>query len=372
MMKKVCILTSVHPPFDTRIFHREAMTLSNAGYKISLIAQADKSEDAYGINVVGIGKSKNRAGRFLKIWKIFKRAIAEKADIYHIHEPELLLIGLAIKFFTNKAVIYDIHEDFPGAARMRHWIPKVIREPIAQFVNIYEPFLSRFLDAVITADDNIKKRFQFKNTVTIFNFPKIDYFLEESKERIKDLIIHPGTLNEERGADIIVKAIEKVKQKFPEVKVLLIGSTHNPEYEKHLKESIKKLNLEDNISLKPAISQKEVISYISKASLGLSLLQPIPKFNKNIPQKIFEYMASGVPFVVSDLPPTRPFIEEYNCGILVNSTDISQISEAIIYLLTNSEEAQKMGQNGRKAVLEKYNWEREAKKLLNLYEKVSK
>ena len=112
---KVCILTSVHPPFDIRIFHKEAKSLARAGYDITLIAQHDKEEIVEGIRIVSLPKPKNRIDRMTRtVWSAYRKAIKIDADIYHFHDSELIPIGLLLKL-RGKRVIYDVHEDFPAS-----------------------------------------------------------------------------------------------------------------------------------------------------------------------------------------------------------------------------------------------------------------
>ena len=96
-MIKICCLTSVHPPFDTRIFHKEATSLAKAGYNVSLVAQHDKDEIVDGIRIVSLPKPKNRIERMTRtVWTAYRKALEIHADIYHFHDPELIPIGLAI------------------------------------------------------------------------------------------------------------------------------------------------------------------------------------------------------------------------------------------------------------------------------------
>jgi glycosyltransferase involved in cell wall biosynthesis len=81
-------------------------------------------------------------------------------------------------------------------------------------------------------------------------------------------------------------------------------------------------------------------------------------------------MACGKPIVGSDLPPISEYVCEANCGILVDPTNVDEVADAINYLMDHPEEANAMGQRGRRAVLDKYNWRNEERKLLNFYRKV--
>ncbi|TEU17385.1 MAG: hypothetical protein E3J21_08470 [Anaerolineales bacterium] len=108
---KVCVMTSVHPPFDPRIFHKEAQTLVQAGYEVVLIAPHDKeSENVDGVHIIGLPRYKRRFYRPLNWWRILRVALRQKADVYHFHDPELLPIGLWLQWWTGKPVVYDVHE----------------------------------------------------------------------------------------------------------------------------------------------------------------------------------------------------------------------------------------------------------------------
>ena len=111
MNKKVCILTSVHTPFDTRIFHKQAKSLLKAGYDVTLIAQHDKDELVGGIRMVALPKPKNRLWRMLGTWRVFKLALKQKAEIYHFHDPELLPWGWLL---ARRSLASGSRESAPG------------------------------------------------------------------------------------------------------------------------------------------------------------------------------------------------------------------------------------------------------------------
>lgn len=109
---------------------------------------------------------------------------------------------------------------------------------------------------------------------------------------------------------------------------------------------------------------------LDETLIGLVLLQPTGDYEDAYPVKLFEYMAAGCAVIASDFPLWRGIVEEAQCGICVDPTDEKAIAEAITQLTNDREQTIKMGQNGRKAVLEKYNWESESDKLVTLYNKI--
>ncbi len=110
--------------------------------------------------------------------------------------------------------------------------------------------------------------------------------------------------------------------------------------------------------------------YLSRAAVGWVAWQPVAKNRKNIPTKLFEYMAYGLPIVSSDLPSTRPFVEQEINGLLVTADSPAAHAAALRRLLSDREEAAKMGRAGRALVETRCNWEAMVPRLLALYETI--
>lgn len=115
------------------------------------------------------------------------------------------------------------------------------------------------------------------------------------------------------------------------------------------------------------ISRKEVNELYGQSRCGFVLYQPAANHFEAQPIKMFEFMAAGLPFVASDFPLWKEIVDEEGCGICVNPTDVCAVSKACCSLLDNPYLAQEMGRKGRQLVMEKYNWNVEENKLLDLY-----
>lgn len=371
MPAKVCILTTVHPPFDPRVFYKQARTLVQAGYDVTLIAQHDREEVVDGVRIIPLPKPRNRFQRIFGLtWQAFRRAIRERADVYHFHDPELLPIGVLLKIFTRAKVIYDVHEDVPQQIITKYWIPAPLRRPLAIVFNVGEKLLARMLDAVVVATEGIAEKFQRLNPVVVHNYPNLGMLPTPSSvpcERKEKVLVYVGGISKIRGAFEMVRALEYL-DRFDNLRLDLIGKFEPSE----LAQELQRLPGYQRVRFFGWLQPPEVYEHLKKVDIGLACLHPEPRFTIAWPVKLFEYMAAGLPVVASNFPLWREIVEGNRCGICVDPLDPKEIAQAIEYLLTHPEEARRMGENGRRAVLEKYNWEREAEKLLKLYAEIVK
>lgn len=364
--RKACILSSVHPAFDDRIFHRQAKTLVQAGYTVTLIAQHEKEEVVDGTRIIALPKPKNRFSRIFGLtWRTFRLSILQRAEIYHFHDPELLPIGVPLKLFMRAKVIYDVHEDVPEQILTKHWIPKVLRPSIAKVFNSVEKISARFMDAIIVATEGIAEKFRGLNPIVVHNYPDLQMLPNPSTLRKKSqakVLVYIGGISKIRGAVEMIRALEYLNPEL-NVHLELMGGFDPPILEKELQ----KLPGYRWAQFLGFIKPPEVYERLRGADIGLVCLHPEPRFILAWPVKLFEYMASGLPVVASNFPLWKQIVEGNKCGICVNPLEPKEIAGAIEYLLTHPEEAEIMGENGRRAVVEKYNWNQESRKLLELY-----
>jgi len=368
MMKKICHLTSVHPAFDIRIFYKECKTLLQAGYEVVLIAPHEREEEVEGVRIQAFPKARNRFERMTQIlWQIYKTAIKENADLYHFHDVELIPVGILLKLH-NKKVIYDVHEDYSQALLSREWIFPWLRPQVTRMVKVAEWAGTKLFDGIVTATPQIANLFPPSKTITIQNFPIIDEFAEDTarpyQERLQ-VLIYLGAISVLRGVKEMVAAMSYLP-KTSEAKLWLAGKFSPAE----LETEIGKQPGWDRVNFLGWQSHEEVLSVIGKARLGLLLLHPIPNHITSRPNKLFEYMAGGIPVIASNFPLWREIIEGAGCGVLVDPFDIKRVAESIKWLLEAPEEAEKMGKRGQEVAFEHYNWDIEGQKLLQFYDSI--
>jgi glycosyltransferase involved in cell wall biosynthesis len=365
MAVKVCHFTSAHPRNDIRIFIKECRSLAAAGYDVSLVVADGKGDELNsGVRILDAGKSSGRISRMtITVWRVYKRALAINADIYHFHDPELIFVAWLLKI-KNKKVIYDVHEDLPRQLHGKHYLGKFSASVIAFFVELLEDFFAKRFTAIITVTPFIYNRFQKLNPAgeMICNFPRLEEFNNEGIVAAKqNEICYVGSITEERGIIELIKALEKI-----DTNLNLVGPFGTEE----LRERVIKMPAWEKVNETGVLGRSEVGKTIAQSKVGLSVLRELPNYVNAYPIKIFEYMAAGIPVVASDFPLWKEIVEGNNCGICVRADDINAIVDAVSKLLKDENLANQMGENGKRAVKEKFNWEAESRKLLAFYEKL--
>lgn len=363
---RICHFTSVHPRYDTRIFIKECNSLVNNGFDVTLIVADNlNNEIKNGINIINVGS--DNEGRIKRMthtaFKIYRELRKNNYDIFHFHDPELLPIALLLKF-KGKRVIYDIHEDTPRDILSKNWIKKWQRNLVSKCIEKVENFTAKRFTHLITATPFIEKRFKklTKNVTNINNYPLINELSSDIKwDNKKKQICFIGGINVERGIYEIIDALESI-----DIELILAGEFETDIIEKKSKEKEgwKKVNYLGHIN------RDRAKSVLAESIAGLVTYHPEPNHINAQPNKIFEYMSAGIPVIVSNFSLWRQIIETNKCGICVDPLNSIEISEAIQFLKINPDQALKMGLNGKRAVEEIYNWEKEEKKLISIYNSV--
>lgn len=237
--KKVCILTTVHPPFDGRIFHRAAKTLANSGYNVTLIAIHDRCEIVDGIRIIPLAKRTTRLSRMFGTLSMLVLAIKQKADFYHFHDPELLPVGILLKILTNAKVIYDVHEDHPKTMLSKYYLPRSFRPYMSCIFDIFEKSVSKLFDHIIPATEGIEKNFKHlsNKTSVVKNYPTQRAVSNRKYNRKaasdQHTLICTSGFAEHYGIYEEIKCLGFIRD-F-NVKLKLIGKFHTKEFEDKLK-----------------------------------------------------------------------------------------------------------------------------------------
>lgn len=367
-------LTTVHAIGDTRVLHKECRSLVDEGFDVALIACHPQDEVTATVPVIGIGMPRNRFDRATrKAFQLLLRALGEKADVYHFHDPELIWVGLVLKAFGKK-VVYDVHEDVPLQIMNKFWINPVAKRPLAGAARFAERLAGRFLDGIVTATPSIaektipgtrKRVFPANKTVVVQNFPEIGLASQINDKPFAErsnAFVYVGGLSAQQGLMEMLEAFDKLPEGLHGT---LAGRF------KQLKDEATSAPGWTRVNYPGEVGRTEVVSALRDARVGIVIDHPITNYVDAYSTKMFEYMACGIPVICSNFPLWEQIVAETGCGVTVDPFDTDAVAEALTRYNTDHELARTTGESGRQAILNRLNWKVEFSGLLELYRRIS-
>lgn len=363
--------TTVHPRSDTRIRLKEVATLAATfNCEVKLYVQDGRGDDVDAVGGYTIvdtgtpppGRLRRMTFGAVRMYLAVRRA---RPTIAHFHDPELLPWALLLRLDGVK-VIYDVHEDAPATVLSKEYLPAILRRPIAWGVRRFERLADQLCSAIVAATPAIQQNFS-GCAILVQNFPlqaELALPTPAPYEGRAPYIAYVGGISAIRGAREMVEAITRVH--VPEARLQVAGA-FSP---RSLEAALTNHPGWSRVDFHGWAGRKEVAEILRGVRAGLVLFHPLPNHIRAQPNKLFEYMAAGLPVIASDFPLWRKIVEGAGCGLLVDPQDPPAIAKAIQWILDHPAEAAAMGQRGRKAVEARFNWDVEAEKLVVLYKQL--
>jgi len=366
------MFSSVHPWTDGRVFHREAVALTDIA-DIELHAVADfEHRKVDGVDVYGVPLWQGPLDRIKSLWLLWKRIYKSDARVFHFHDPELLLLTPFIKLFKKGQVVFDVHEHYPMMMLEKEYIPLPLRKLISYVFSFIEQILLFFVDWVIYTTGHVGERYvarKGKQAFQVNNVPEIGLFAEEPPawEERKKNVVFLGNMTPIRGIPQILEAFKIVHKEAPEYVLELYGHFYTPEYKQSIVELIEKTGLQDAIKLHGRYDYREMDKILYQSRIGMITYLTLPNNMACMPNKMFEYMGAGLGIIASDFDNYREVIVEHNAGLVVVPEDVEGIAAHMLTLIRNPEIAQTYSSNARKAFKEIFNWDIEKQHFLKTY-----
>jgi len=363
----VCHLTSVHGYEDVRILLRECRSLAAAGYATHLVAPGAPDGLVHGVRLHGVTRRTGRVARMLRtVGEVYTAAVRVDADLYHFHDAELIPVGLLLRARGRK-VIYDIHEDVPRDLVTRDYLPGAAKPMLQWLVERIENFAGRRFSGLVPATPAIAARFRRLNRplAVINNYPLLDEWGSLDGMPWTDrpfAVAYVGAVSLDRGLIQMVQAIGDLRE--PSQAHLELAGTFAPPEPRTL---AARLEGWARVRELGQLSREDVRRVLGRVRAGLLLYHPAPNNVESQPNKLFEYMAAGLPVIASDFPLWREIVAGTGCGLLVDPLDSRAIAQAIEYVLTHAADAEAMGRRGRRAFEERFNWSMEERRFLDFY-----
>ena len=362
--KKVAHLTSVHQVSDVRIFQKECKSLVKAGYDVVLVGNGESTKFPGEPTVIGIKHVRSRAVRVALSWvQVLRAALRTGASAFHLHDPELIVAGLILKLL-GKVVIFDCHEYYAQDMLDREYIAPSLRKFLARMVRIALRLADKYFDGIVVAAPGMLRDFANKNTTVLNNYPEWEIGATTTKQLSErpPLIAYVGSICERRGIREIVAALEIVAEST-EVKLLLCGRFTPPE----LFDEMRCQPGWQFVDYRGLVSRDEMQHLLDDAIAGLVIFWDISNHRESSPNKLFEYMALGLPSIVTDFPSWREFLDPVGTSLTVDPRDPRELARKISWIISNRSEAEQMGKRGQQAAREQFNWMSESRKLIALY-----
>ncbi|MGA1077189.1 MAG: glycosyltransferase family 4 protein, partial [Ilumatobacteraceae bacterium] len=297
-----------------------------------------------------------------------ERAIAEHSpDIIQAHD--MFVAGSAFAARPPITVVLDLHEHYPAATEVYRTAYPTLKRALFgafQYRRRMERIETRYINKsalTLTVTEEATERVINKcPSATVATVPNVERqgfgvagsVADEPRRAAEFSMTYVGSFENHRGLDTVVRAVALMKNPF--LKVELIGA-RDSDYVRWLRDEIVRLNIGDSVVLHEWIPSGEVSRAIDSADLALVPHAPNDQTNATLPHKLFQYMARGKPVLVSSCPPLAKHIRAADSGFVFTAGDERDCARAITEALERRGDLQQLGENGRRYVTEKMNWE---------------
>lgn len=369
-MAGIIHFTTVHPRDDSRIRSKMVASLHRRfPGQVALYVQDGLGDetDAAGFRIIDTGPRLRRLRRMsLGGWRMMRAVIRARPRIAHFHDPELLPWAVFLRLFGIK-VVYDVHEDYPEAITQNYRLPNVARKLLPPVVRVVEWLGAKFINGIVLCAPTIAWRFPSYKSIIVHNYPMASEFHAPGDQPMRTRppeVAYIGTITLNRNILGMIDAVELARDSGAVLRLAGHFTVASDEAVARAHPGWKRVQFDG------WVSRQDVADILKSVRAGLLLIKPIKHEMVSYPIKLFEYMAAGVPVIASDFPVWREFVAKAGCGILVDPMDPEAIAHAIRWMIDNPDEAQAMGERGRRAVLDEYSWENEADTLFQFYEQL--
>ena len=363
--QRTCVITTVHYCFDTRIYYRQIRSLSKK-YVVDYYAPSSGGER--NIQCSGtftpLRTARSKVGRIVTQLQLLKLLAGKNYSLYHLHDPELIPLGLILKLLKKK-VVFDVHENVLTDIKTKQYIKPALRAIIYLiFKGLFYAAQKQF-DWFFLAESSYRKVMTSDKYEMVYNYPRLKEMEIPSNKRWPHGMVYVGSITAERGIWNMLSVFQRVQRVLPDSILHLIGPIDDEGLEAEITQWISNNSLTDNVRLYGRMPNERVFDIMRHNTIGLCLLEAT--FRDIWPTKLFEYMMTSLAVVASDFALWKDIIEESKCGVAVNPHYYDEMAEYITSLLRDEKRLMELGTNGLRAVKSRYNWTTEEQKLLNVY-----
>ncbi len=390
-MKALCIWDSEYP-WDIRV-EKTCETLIDNGWEMHIVCRNSlrkQVEECYkGIFLHRIPYLPKKFGKLnemftfpiffspIWLWRINQVVKKHSIDIIIVRDLPMALAGIIVGKFRNLPVVLDMAECYPEMIRLIwKFEPFKIHNILVRntiIVDFIERLVLRYIDHIFVMIEESKQRllnknFPEKKITLVSNTPILKNFRDVeatfpgnlAKQEGKLILLYAGILDFNRGLDTVIESLKEYIKINSDIFLLIIGTGNCEEY---LKKMVRKLKLESYVGFEGWVDNKIIPEYIASSDVCLVPHHKCSHWDNTIPNKLFDYMATAKPVLISNVIPMQRIVQQTNCGLVYNDYDNKSLVSQLLRL-RNSEMRSELGQNGKKAVQEYYNWDTDSSRML--------
>ncbi|MEZ8018145.1 hypothetical protein ACED63_06950 [Vibrio splendidus] len=353
-------LTSVHTRKDPRVFHKICKSLSEHYSTTLIVADGLDNETIDNINIVNV--SNGKPGRLKRVlfssFNVVWTGYKSKCEIFHIHDPELLIPSLFLKVMGKK-VVYDIHENIRIQVAHKKWLPKHTRAFASFLVGLIEDFCCKFMDVLIVPQPKMLDMYKGKNkkVILVANYPEFEMKSVESNNLFSMYnLIYSGAITEDRGLYNMLNFLSLDKR----YKLTLAGPISSL-----LLEKARKHPNWDRVDYLGVLARDELYEIYAKSSVGIIMFNNVGQYNMAYSLKLFEYMQNGLYILMPNFGDWKLFNKKYNSGINVDYSDFNSTHEKLARV--SSDDVEDVTLSNRKLIKDIFNWNQQSNNLLECY-----
>ena len=363
---RIAHLTTVHHPFDPRIFRKQLTTLAEAGFEAHLVAPHARSEIQQGVRITALPPVEGRCCRARLHPKLYRAARRLDAALYHFHDPELIPAACLLKRTTGARVIYDMHENYrwhgPAEGRL---------------LRLLERWCFRWVDHVVVANpaqQRIPAAHGAPSTVVANYYkPPDDDFSPLERPPLKDFrLAYTGVMSAARGLLTLVDLAALFQREHPRWRLDLTGVCYLAGDRKKAEERIWEKGAKSALhrtGWDAYVPWRRIIQTCHGAHAGLVLWNRTPHHLETVPTKFYEYLSAGLPILCSDFPLWRRFVERHNCGAVVPPGD-AEAAFAVLKEWTDDPARYRALAANARAAASQYQWSVMGRQLVRLYDRL--
>ncbi len=313
MSRSILVLTSVHQADDPRVRDRTVAVLArHTPVRYATQPPAPRHREDHEWRALPGGRVRRALAGLRLCW-------SQEVALVSLHDPELIPVGLLVRWLRRIPVVLDVHENVPAQLATKDWLAPWLRQPMARAAAAGLRLAEQYL-TITLAEEGYQSLFRHRHPV-FPNYPLAEALPAPRPD--EGYVVYVGDVTEQRGAELAVRAVAGLRHPLP---LHLVGRCQKP-LRRRLLKLADRLGVE--LHLTGFLPHAQAMRRAAGATVALSPLADIPNYRWSLPTKVIEYLSLGVPVAAANLPGTARAVNDLPAVALVPPGDVKAWTEAL-------------------------------------------